>query len=115
MRIVPVVVLDIDECSTSANTCRHACKNLIGSFVCTCPTGYRQIPGSDECRGKGLFVTTGLITSCCGDNVKRRTHIDKKNPVQIRKFTISVKLVTFILGNIAYAFIYGIETFMLPR
>ena len=45
-------VLDIDECLTSANTCPHACKNLIGSFVCTCPTGYRQIPGSDECRGK---------------------------------------------------------------
>ena len=54
-------VLDIDECSTSANTCRHACKNLIGSFVCTCPTGYRQIPGSDECRGTGCFLLEGLF------------------------------------------------------
>lgn len=40
---------DVDECSTPANNCKYTCKNLIGSFMCTCPEGYRQISMTDEC------------------------------------------------------------------
>ena len=42
---------DVDECSTPANTCRYACKNLVGSFMCVCPEGYVE-SGRDQCRGK---------------------------------------------------------------
>ena len=31
--------VDVDECTTPANNCRFACKNLIGSFICICPEG----------------------------------------------------------------------------
>lgn len=44
-----VLLTDVDECSTPANNCKFACKNLIGSFACICPEGYAQI-GTDECR-----------------------------------------------------------------
>ena len=50
---------DVDECRSGANTCRYACKNLIGTFVCTCPAGYRRLAHEedecedvDECREK---------------------------------------------------------------
>lgn len=42
---------DVDECSTPANKCKYNCKNLIGSFVCTCADGYRKISSStDDCQ-----------------------------------------------------------------
>ena len=50
---------DIDECLTTANDCRYACKNLIGSFMCICPQGYVQIGTGDQCRGK-VFYLCGL-------------------------------------------------------
>jgi hypothetical protein len=28
---------------------RYDCKNLIGSFVCVCPSGYRVIDNGDDC------------------------------------------------------------------
>lgn len=31
---------DIDECSLDKDDCSHGCANTIGSFRCTCPTGY---------------------------------------------------------------------------
>ena len=34
---------------TEANNCKYACKNLIGTFVCTCPEGYRKPGLEDEC------------------------------------------------------------------
>jgi len=44
--------VDVDECGTSANNCRYACKNIVGSFVCVCPPGYEQIgPDTDMCQG----------------------------------------------------------------
>ncbi|NXT79495.1 HMCN1 protein, partial [Zapornia atra] len=31
---------DIDECETR-DTCQHECRNTLGSYQCTCPSGYR--------------------------------------------------------------------------
>ena len=44
-------IVDVDECSTPVNTCRYACKNLVGTFMCICPEGYKDI-GRDQCRGR---------------------------------------------------------------
>ena len=73
---------DIDECSTEANNCRYDCKNLIGSFVCVCPEGFKKVPGSqdectdiDECLGDGrtlcgpggtCFNSPGGYSCLCG-------------------------------------------------
>ena len=45
-----ILFIDVDECQTQANTCRYACKNLVGSFMCICPEGYREI-GPNQCVG----------------------------------------------------------------
>ena len=42
-------LIDINECDSQANTCRYACKNLIGSFMCVCPEGFRKLDVGDEC------------------------------------------------------------------
>ncbi|KAG8123052.1 hypothetical protein E2320_018423 [Naja naja] len=44
-----VIISDIDECTTSAHTCRsdQVCVNLRGSFTCQCRTGYQK--RGDQC------------------------------------------------------------------
>ena len=44
---------DVDECQTSANNCRFNCKNLVGSFICVCPEGFKSL-GVDQCVGKSF-------------------------------------------------------------
>ena len=40
---------DVNECQTEANNCKYQCKNLIGTFLCTCPEGFRKVGMEDEC------------------------------------------------------------------
>ena len=44
-----LLLVDVNECLTEANNCKYQCKNLIGTFICTCPDGYRKNRLSDEC------------------------------------------------------------------
>ena len=42
-------ISDVNECQTEANNCKYQCKNLIGTFLCTCPDGFRKVGMEDEC------------------------------------------------------------------
>ncbi|NXU50379.1 HMCN1 protein, partial [Turnix velox] len=41
--------VDIDECETR-DTCQHECRNTLGSYQCTCPSGYRLMPNGKACQ-----------------------------------------------------------------
>ena len=41
--------MDLNECESEANNCRYDCKNIIGTFMCVCPEGYRKVGVTDEC------------------------------------------------------------------
>lgn len=41
--------IDVNECLTEANNCNFHCKNLIGTFICTCPEGFRKPGLEDDC------------------------------------------------------------------
>lgn len=49
MSVCVICVLDVDECAYPSNGCKFQCKNLIGSFMCICPPGYKQIGTADNC------------------------------------------------------------------
>ena len=38
--LVPEKNLDINECSTNNGGCAHTCTNTIGSYACSCNTGF---------------------------------------------------------------------------
>ena len=38
---------------------RYDCKNLIGTFMCVCPDGFRKLGATDECQD---------IDECASDN-----------------------------------------------
>ena len=43
---------DIDECQTNNGGCNQTCTNTIGSFECSCGTGYTLAPDDLDCDGK---------------------------------------------------------------
>ena len=43
---------DINECAIDMDGCAHDCINTIGSYVCSCRTGYRLASNGHSCLGK---------------------------------------------------------------
>jgi len=43
---------DIDECATSNGGCEQICNNTIGSFYCSCDTGYQLDVNGLNCTGE---------------------------------------------------------------
>lgn len=43
---------DIDECEINNGGCEHICKNQLGSFSCSCPTGLQLSSNGKTCVGE---------------------------------------------------------------
>ena len=43
---------DVDECTEENGGCEHGCENIIGSYLCTCRTGYFLAVNGKNCVGK---------------------------------------------------------------
>ena len=43
---------DIDECATNNGGCEQTCINTIGSFYCSCRTGYQLDGDGFNCTGE---------------------------------------------------------------
>lgn len=43
--------LDVDECNTGQSLCSDGCMNTIGSYYCTCPSGYELDAPQTQCQG----------------------------------------------------------------
>ena len=57
-RLVTVLfcfIADIDECeiwkARGGRLCSGVCENTIGSYICTCPPGYRILTDGKTCQG----------------------------------------------------------------
>lgn len=45
--------LDINECREKLNICQNgACRNLAGTYICDCDSGYQRSADGKECEGK---------------------------------------------------------------
>ena len=47
-----IILLDIDECSSSNGGCAQTCHNTGGSYYCTCGTGYSLASNNHGCDGE---------------------------------------------------------------
>ena len=46
--------IDIIECTEGTHNCLQLCVNTVGSYLCTCRTGYRLTSDSRSCNGNKL-------------------------------------------------------------
>ena len=56
-----LLVTDIDECSHDTDGCENDCSNTIGSFYCSCNTGYALMANNKNCIGESLFIRTPIV------------------------------------------------------
>ena len=46
---------DVNECATSNGGCAQTCTNNVGSFVCSCQSGYTLASNDLSCNGMNSF------------------------------------------------------------
>ena len=47
-----IAFVDINECNPSRNDCEQACNNTVGSYLCSCLSGYSLADNKKNCNGK---------------------------------------------------------------
>ena len=45
-------IIDINECAEGTHTCQQDCTNVLGSFNCSCRTGFSLSSNGFSCNGK---------------------------------------------------------------
>ena len=56
-------VSDINECEKKNGGCSDQCTNTIGSFICSCPKGFRLKIDYLTCEGKSITTLTPSIST----------------------------------------------------
>ena len=51
-------ITDIDECIEDTDGCAQTCTNSIGSYSCSCNSGYRLANNGRGCNGQYLHLFT---------------------------------------------------------
>lgn len=63
--------LDIDECGEKKNLCNQTCSNSVGSYNCSCESGYRLAKDGISCNGK----TYHLIYETNNSKIRLLIHV----------------------------------------
>ena len=59
-----LILAEIDECAENSSGCSHGCTNTNGSYICTCPVGYKLMRNQHTCMGEFACITCCLDTAC---------------------------------------------------
>lgn len=54
---------DINECATSNGNCTQVCTNTVGSYYCSCMTGYTLNSNGQTCDGRFFYMTAAIMVS----------------------------------------------------
>lgn len=58
--------IDVNECATNNGNCTTVCTNTIGSYMCSCVTGYVLDVDGSTC--DGYFIIVQYLMSWCASN-----------------------------------------------
>ena len=57
----PYIIADANECVQNTDGCAHNCSNTIGSYTCSCETGYSLDDDDHGCTGNTTIKGIGSI------------------------------------------------------
>ena len=100
MFISCVLRTDIDECTEGTHQCDHNCSNNVGSYTCSCRTGYRLAADGRSCVGKKTPQHLLRCYVCYSDimNKLTRNYYREKSDHLKRNFVIKVGVVEGLHG-----------------
>ncbi len=52
MHCTPCVISDVNECMAGNGGCDQTCADTLGSFVCSCLSGFRLASDGETCNGQ---------------------------------------------------------------
>jgi len=55
------VVADLDECEVDNGGCEHICTNVVGSYQCSCRSGYFLAVNGKNCVGKSCLIEINVV------------------------------------------------------
>ena len=59
--IVSTYFADLDECEDRNGGCEATCNNSVGSFSCSCPTGYTLSNNLATCKGEYEMQSSNVV------------------------------------------------------
>jgi len=59
------MLVDIPECLRNKGGCQHRCHNTVGSYYCTCYSGYQLRSDKHLCRGKNKICLNWISLPYC--------------------------------------------------
>ena len=87
-----VLLTDIDECSLGTDRCSQSCTNTIGSYTCSCNTGYTLNSDGYTCDGK---ITKKDVTTCM-DGSRFSPCQTSMSVIQTLPMTANIPVSTFL-------------------
>ena len=55
-----------DECATGTHECQQRCQNIVGSYTCSCNSGYTLAPDRRSCIADPVVQCGGRLTASSG-------------------------------------------------
>ena len=58
-------VIDINECARGTHNCQQRCNNTVGSYDCSCNSGYSLSSNGRTCNGQSSQVIHNIANLVC--------------------------------------------------
>ena len=93
-----LILAEIDECAENSSGCSHGCTNTNGSYICTCPVGYKLMRNQHTCMGElhvshvvWILHVLNLLISCRHAYIIM--HFDTLNVLKYRSMSVSSNVI----------------------
>ena len=102
--------IDVNECATNNGGCEQNCQNNVGSYNCTCSTGYTLNSNGYSCTGKIMICGKNCILSVIKTLMSATLTVEDVNRTVIILLVATIVHVTIVIHSIQIIIIVMVST-----
>ena len=102
--------IDVNECATNNGGCEQNCQNNVGSYNCTCSTGYTLNSNGYSCTGKIMICGKNYILSVIKTLMSATLTVEDVNRTVIILLVATIVHVTIVIHSILIIIIVMVST-----